>query len=94
MSCYIQINSISGTSPFDIYLCDIGLYQCVFTQTETSPVYPVNVNIPTTLLGVSQIIIKIVDGNGCSTFQLHILPTPTPTPSVTPAPTPTPTPIF
>lgn len=91
MSCSVQINSVSGTSPFDIYLCDIGLHQCVFTQTETSPTYPIIVNIPTTLIGVNEIIVKIIDGNGCSNFQLHILPTPTPTPSITPSPTITPT---
>ena len=96
MSCTVQINSISGTSPFDIYLCDIGLSQCVFIQTETTPSYPIIINLPTTLIGVNQLIVKIIDGNGCSTFTLYVLPTPTPTPTITPTitltPSPTPTP--
>jgi hypothetical protein len=98
MACQIQINSISGTSPFDIYLCDINLNQCVFTQTETSPSYPIIISLPPTFYGVNQLIVKIIDGNGCETFNYYILPTPTPTasntptPTITPTPTPTPTP--
>ena len=92
MSCTLQINSISGTSPFDIYMCDIGLFQCIFMQTETSPIYPIVVNLPQQLVGVNQLVVKIIDGNGCETFHPYILPTPTPT--VTPTMTPTPTPLI
>jgi hypothetical protein len=91
MGCQIQINSISGTSPFDIYLCDINLNQCVFIQTETSPSYPIIITPPPTFYGVNQLIVKIIDGNGCETFNYYILPTPTPTASHTPTPTVTPT---
>ena len=94
MACQIQINSISGTSPFDIYFCDIGLNQCVFMQTETSPSYPIIIDLPQTLIGVNQIIVKIIDGNGCEIFYPFILPTPTPTPTVTPTITPSPTPLI
>lgn len=94
MACQIQINSISGTSPFDIYFCDIGLNQCVFMQTETSPSYPITITIPAILLGVNQLIVKIIDANGCETFRYYILPTPTPTPTVTPTITPSPTPLI
>lgn len=90
MSCIVQINSISGTSPFDIYMCDVGFFQCIFIQTETSPSYPITLNLPQTLIGVNKLIVKIIDGNGCETFHPYILPSPTPT--VTPTMTPTPTP--
>jgi len=91
MSCQIQINSISGTSPFDIYMCDIGLAQCVYLQTETSPTYPITITPPTTLVGATSFIIKIIDANGCQLFQPYTQPSPTPTPSITPTNTPTPT---
>jgi len=91
MSCSIQINSISGTSPFDIYMCDIGLYQCIFLQTETLPTYPIELNPPTTLIGATSVIIKIIDANGCQIFYPYTQPTPTPTSSNTPTPTVTPT---
>ncbi len=91
MSCQVQINSISGTSPFDIYICDINLNLCVFIQTETSPTYPIVITPPATFYGLNQLIVKIIDGNGCETFNLYTLPTPTPTASHTPTPTVTPT---
>lgn len=91
MSCNIQINSISGTSPFDIYMCDVGLYQCIFLQTETSPTYPIMLSPPTTLIGATSFIVKIIDANGCQIFYPYTQPTPTPTSSNTPTPTVTPT---
>ena len=96
MACQIQINSISGTSPFDIYFCDIGLNQCVFMQTETSPSYPIIIDLPQTLIGVNQLIVKIIDGNGCEIFYPYVVisKTPTPTPTVTPTITPSPSPLI
>ncbi len=91
MSCQIQINSISGTSPFDIYMCDIGMVECIFIETVTSPTYPITITYPTTLIGTTSFVIKIVDGNGCQLFQPYTQPTPTPTPSITPTNTITPT---
>jgi hypothetical protein len=91
MSCQIQINSISGTSPFDIYMCDIGLVQCIFIETVTSPTYPIILTPPSTLVGATTVVVKIIDVNGCQLFQPYTQPTPTPTPSITPTNTPTPT---
>ena len=91
MSCQIQINSISGTSPFDIYMCDIGLAECIYLQTETSPTYPIILSPPTTLIGATSFIVKIIDANGCQIFYPYTQPTPTPTSSNTPTPTVTPT---
>jgi hypothetical protein len=91
MSCQIQINSISGTSPFDIYMCDIGLAQCVYIQTETSPTYPITITPPATLVGVTSFILKIIDANGCEVFYPYTQPTPTVTPTITVTPSITPT---
>jgi hypothetical protein len=89
MSCQIQINSISGTSPFDIYMCDTGLVQCIFIETVTSPTYPITLTTPTTLVGTTSFIIKIIDGNGCETFYPYSQPTSTQTPTLSPTQTPT-----
>jgi hypothetical protein len=91
MACQIQINSISGTSPFDIYMCDIGLAQCVYLQTETSPTYPIIITYPPTLEGATSFIIKIIDANGLELFKPYTQPSPTPSISVTPTITPSPT---
>jgi hypothetical protein len=90
---YIEISNINGTPPFQIYLCDYGGNNCSLVQTEYDPVYlPVIVYLPSVLIGSSQVMCKIVDGDGCETFQILVCPTPTPTPTMTVTPTSTPTP--
>jgi len=98
MSCQIQINSISGTSPFDVYFCDNHFYQCILVDTLTSPTFPVTLDLPYEFIGTTYLTVKIIDANGCETFLPLVSPTATPTPtisltpSLTPTPTPTPTP--
>ena len=76
-------------------MCDIGLVQCIFIETVTSPTYPITLTTPNTLMGVTSFIIKIIDGNGCSIFYPYTQPSPTVTPTLTPtitiSPTVTPT---
>jgi hypothetical protein len=72
-------------------MCDINLNQCVYLQTETSPIYPITITYPPTLKGATSFIIKIIDSNGCQSFQPYTQPSPTPTPSITPTNTMTPT---
>ena len=90
----IDITSLSGTSPYDIYVCDVTLTYCFLVLTGVSTV-PQSVELPTFLSGTRNIVIKIVDSVGCEFFTTVscLLPTPsvTVTPSYTPTPTPTPT---
>jgi hypothetical protein len=72
-------------------MCDIGLVQCIFIETVTSPTYPITLTTPTTLVGTTSFIIKIIDGNGCETFYPYSQPTSTQTPTLSPTQTPTPT---
>ena len=90
MSCQIQINSISGTSPFYIYLCDITLTQCIFNTSATTPTYPLILTLPPTLQNTDLLIVKIIDGDNCQSFHNYLRPSHTPTPTVTITPTPTP----
>jgi hypothetical protein len=88
---YIEISNIDGTPPFQIYLCDFAGNNCSLVQTEYDPVYwPVIVYLPSSLIGSSQVMCKIVDGNSCETFNILVCPSPTPTPTPTPTLTPTP----
>jgi hypothetical protein len=57
------INSISGTSPYDIYVCDATITYCFFVATITSA--PFTFDIPFPLDTTTPIILKIVDGNNC-----------------------------
>jgi hypothetical protein len=58
MANVIQISSISGNSPYDIYVCDITLTYCYLVSSATTIPPTYTVAIPTPLDGVSQIIIK------------------------------------
>jgi hypothetical protein len=59
----LQINSISGTSPFDIYVCDATITYCFFVATIVGA--PYTFDIPFPLDTTTPIILKIVDGAGC-----------------------------
>jgi hypothetical protein len=83
----IQITNISGTEPFQIYVCDFTYTYCEYVTTISSIVYlPYNFNLPINFDNVDKLIIKIIDGNGCVSFQNQICPSPTMTPTPTPTP--------
>ncbi|NBP66329.1 MAG: BspA family leucine-rich repeat surface protein [Bacteroidetes bacterium] len=87
----IQINSLTGHSPYDITICDITNTYCYSGLTGVTSV-PVTIDLPTELLGTNEILVVVTDSIGCQEIQYHectIPPTPTPTPTVTPTITPT-----
>jgi len=91
---YIEISSISGTSPFQIWVCDYYGNQCQLIDTVTGPVPPaVYYNLPAAFMYAPVVTIKIIDSLGCETSTLYycIDPTPTRTPTQTPTNTVTPT---
>lgn len=96
MSCTVQINSISGTSPFEVYFCDNLFYECVLVETLVTPTFPINLNLPYLFVGTTSLTLKIIDSNGCESFIPLVSPSPTPSPtiSLTPTPTPTVTPLI
>jgi hypothetical protein len=68
---YIQISNIYGTLPFQVYFCDSNVNNCQLVQTITDPVYwPVNIDLPISLSGVTTLFVKIIDTNQCETFEL------------------------
>ena len=62
MSCTLQIESISGNSPYTIYVCDYTLYKCVLIGIYTEPLtYPFYIDVPENMEGSSKIIVRIQD---------------------------------
>ena len=87
----IQINSLTGHSPYDITICDITNTYCYSGATGVTTA-PLTIDIPTELLGTTELLVVVTDSIGCEEIQYHVcatVPTPTPTPSFTPTPTPT-----
>ncbi len=103
MAASITITNITGSSPYDIYVCNSYGGGCVLVGSGTTTV-PVTITLPSVFDFAPLVTIKIVDSNDCVTSHLYnctIPPTPTqtptptvsPTPTSTPTPTPTPTPL-
>jgi hypothetical protein len=88
----LEITSISGYPPYDIYVCDIFGFNCEQVAILTGDVPPpVILDYLGTYENSPVVTIKIVDSSGCVTTELFycVDPTPTPTPTLTPTPTPT-----
>ena len=95
MASSIQITSVIGTSPYNVYVCDVFGLNCNLVGTIPGSVPPVySFSIPTMFNYAQAVMVKVIDFNNCETFHIEtcILPTPTRTPTPTPTRTPTPTP--
>lgn len=63
MGLSITINGITGTSPFDVYLCQSGGVNCFYiTEITTTPYSFV---IPPPYDQSTEYLLKIVDATGC-----------------------------
>lgn len=63
----ITINNISGASPYDVYLCDNPVSVCVYIDTVSS--LPYVFQVPSLMSNDNDFNLKIVDNNGCTTYQ-------------------------
>lgn len=97
----ISINSINGSPPYQVFICDVNQLVCVSATTITTTVPPnVIISIPPPYSSSPEVLIKVIDSTGCqftNVYSCLIPPTPQPTPSITPTtsvtPTITPTPV-
>ena len=92
----IRITNISGgTYPIDVYISDIyGNNKSLLTTITSGPVPPAlfyTASIPPIFETAPEILLTLVDANGCELFELIPCSSPTPTPTATPTPTPGPT---
>ena len=89
----ITITSVSGSSPFDVYACDITVTYCYLVANFISVPPTLTLSIPPPLENTNDIVIKVIDSLGCSELiTFFCSPTPTQTPTQTPTPTMTVTP--
>lgn len=68
MSNILVINSITGASPFDLYVCDATITYCFTAGTITT--LPYTLTIPPPLDSTTPIILKIIDANNCERIYL------------------------
>ena len=89
----IEISSITGTSPYQLFVSDIYGNNETFIASFSGAVPPSQYfTLPPLFDTAPVVLIKIIDANNCQTFRQTSCQVivPSPTPSVTP-PTPTPT---
>jgi hypothetical protein len=65
MPTTITINNISGTTPYDIYVCDSSEITCIYIETINTGNLPTNINVPSVMEGQSSYVLKIIDNNNC-----------------------------
>lgn len=88
----IVINTINGTPPYTIYVCDLNEYSCDVVSVGVGQVPPsITIQIPTKYNSAPIFLVKIVDSFNCVYTQSYSCQSPTPTPTVTSTPTITPT---
>lgn len=63
----ITINNISGSSPYDIYLCDNPVTSCIYIGTITS--VPYQFSVPNLMINFTSFNLRMIDNNGCITNQ-------------------------
>ena len=67
----IQLTSISGTSPYDIYVCDITNTYCYLVSGSTVLPPLISFVVPSPLESVTKLLLKLIDSNGCSKFYYY-----------------------
>ena len=96
MAIEVTINSLTGTSPYDVYICQFDGTGCFYINTITSGELPYVFDVPSPYNTASAYCVKVIDNLGCvitGCKDLDVSPTPTPTmtPTITPTQTTTPT---
>lgn len=84
----ITINTLSGSSPFFIYICDVFEINCILSASGVTST-PVEIKIPSEFNYSPSVLVKIIDSTGCVYSQVFSCISPTPTPSITQTQTPT-----
>ena len=75
MSTFININVIAGQAPFNIYLCENPIANCVYIDTiGLNPnELPYEFQIPVIMEGQNDFTLKVIDNNGCESFKILTL---------------------
>lgn len=73
MSVIVDITGLTGTSPFNVYVCDSGFTSCFYVTTLPATGSFI---VPAPYNNLSQFGIKIIDGTTCQVTQIVNNPSP------------------
>jgi hypothetical protein len=74
MSIIVDITGITGTTPFNIYICDSGFTSCFYVTSINTPTG--SFTVPSPYDGLPSFGVKIIDGTTCSKTEIINNPTP------------------
>jgi hypothetical protein len=69
MPTNITLTTVSGSSPFHIYVCDTGFTVCIYVDTVTPIDIPYQIQIPPLFTSLPNVVINVKDSNDCSLNQ-------------------------
>ena len=71
MPYQVTVNNITGSSPYNIYICDNPITTCVYMATITSGYLPnYTFDIPDVMSSMSSYTLQVIDNSGCTTTQI------------------------
>ena len=70
MPTNINVSSITGQEPFDLYICDSGSTVCFYVDTIDSVDLPYIFEVPFVLSTLTSFNLQIVDDNNCFINQI------------------------
>jgi hypothetical protein len=65
MGTNITISSITGITPYDVYVCDTGYTTCIYVSTINSGNLPYSFTIPSIFSSLTNFVVKVIDNNNC-----------------------------
>ena len=69
MSKYVEITSVTGSSPYNIYICDVDLINCTWISTITSGNLPYSFELPFIFSNYPNFAVKVVDSSNCNMIK-------------------------
>jgi hypothetical protein len=69
MGTNITITSITGISPYDVYVCDTGYTTCIYVSTINSGNLPYSFMIPSIFSSLTNFVVKVIDDNDCTIIE-------------------------
>jgi len=66
----ITINNISGSTPFDVYVCDTGMTSCVYVSTINSGDLPYTFGVPIIYANSTEFNLRVIDDNECQINEI------------------------
>jgi hypothetical protein len=74
MPSELTVNTISGTSPYNVYICDDPITTCFYIATITDLDLPYVFTAPSIMNTLTSFNVKIIDDNNCMAIE-NVIPT-------------------